>query len=449
MSDRLRPEHVTILGGGLAGLSAGYYARKSHLSFSIYEAKNYVGGNSTTIRHGDFLFDSGPHLLQTKDFDVTSELKELLHGEFNQLALPVQTYVDGKLLDFPFSALNLLENMGLRFLAKAMFEIAVEKLRTGQKPQSFEEFAVHSYGRSMADRLLLNYSEKLWGKPCSKLSRRIAGQQLRGLSLKTFLVEVFGGREARIEHIGGTMCYPLKGFGTIVEKLADACGRKNLHTNSRVTSILHADRRIRAIELNEQEKVNADQVLSTLPLNLLVQMLNPEAPEEILAIAQSLQFRSLVLVVLFLRRSSISASSSIHFPDPQLPFTRIHEPKNRSKYMAPSDQTSMVAEIPCQENDRVWDLDDQELIGLVQSSLLRLQWIRSEEVIDGLVVRLNNAYPILDIDYEQKIQRIRAYLNTFSNLKVTGRTGSFAYISLHHIMKSSKKVIAGYIPSSE
>jgi protoporphyrinogen oxidase len=84
------------------------------------------------------------------------------------------------------------------------------------------------------------------------------------------------------------------------------------------------------------------------------------------------------------------------------------------------------------------------LIQLVKSKIEEIQWIKDREVINGRVVRLNDAYPILDVDYEQKIQRLRAYLDTFSNLKITGRTGAFAYLSLHHIMESSSKIMTSY-----
>ena len=56
-----KPKHITILGAGPAGLAVGYYAQKNGLPFRIYEANNCIGGNSITLKHGDFLFDSGAH----------------------------------------------------------------------------------------------------------------------------------------------------------------------------------------------------------------------------------------------------------------------------------------------------------------------------------------------------------------------------------------------------
>jgi len=439
-----KPKHITILGGGPAGLSVGYCAHKCALPFTIYEARERVGGNSVTIRHGHFRFDSGPHLLQTKDIEMTNEILELLPGDFQKLALPVQTYSDGKLVDFPFSPLNLLKTLGIRFLAKTVLEITLRKFGK-RRTRNFEEFATSMYGRTMAEHFLLNYSEKLWGRPCSRLSSRITGQQLRGMTVATFLIEIFRGRNAKIKHLGGTIYYPKYGFGTIPERLAALCETKNIHTKSRITAVIHELDKIRFIELNGRMIETTDHLVSTIPINLLIQLLRPQPPEPILAVAEKIQFRALILVVVFLRKPFATESISIHFPDVRIPFTRIHEPKKRSKYMAPDDQTSLVAEIPCQENDATWNMPDGTLITRVVKGLQEVKLMNPDELIDATVVRLDNAYPVLDADYEQKIQQLTEYLKKFSNLKITGRTGGFAYLSLHHIMKNAKKTISGYV----
>lgn len=50
---------LAILGGGIAGLAAGYYAKKRGVNFTVYKAKSSIGGNCSTLRKGNFLFDSG------------------------------------------------------------------------------------------------------------------------------------------------------------------------------------------------------------------------------------------------------------------------------------------------------------------------------------------------------------------------------------------------------
>jgi protoporphyrinogen oxidase len=336
--------------------------------------------------------------------------------------------------------------MGILFFMRAGFQIARTRFRAKNKGTNFEEFARHTYGKLMAERFLLNYSQRLWGLPCSELSPKIGGYKLRGLNITTFLIEVIRGRTAKVKYLGGTIYYPDRGFGTIAERLSEVCGARNVRTNCRVTAVFHDNFRIRAIELNGSTIENTDEVVSTLPLNVLTQLMRPKLPEKVLTVAESLHFRALVLVVIFLKRPSVTESSSIHFPDLQVPFTRLHEPKNRSKSMAPDGQTSLVAEMPCQEGDEIWNMQDEELVSRVVTGLQKVQLITDGEIIDGMVVRLDNAYPVLDVNFERKIEQIRACLDKFSNLKLTGRTGAFAYLSLHHIMKLAKSTVASYMP---
>ncbi len=59
--------HLSILGAGPAGLALGYYAKKHEIPFTLYEARDTPGGNCTTFRHGEFLFDSGAHRLHDRE----------------------------------------------------------------------------------------------------------------------------------------------------------------------------------------------------------------------------------------------------------------------------------------------------------------------------------------------------------------------------------------------
>jgi len=435
------PAHITILGGGPAGLIVGYYAKKNGLPFTIYEASNWVGGNCITLRHRDFLFDSGAHRFHDKYREVTDEIKRLLKEDFKKIYLPSQIYHKGKLIDFPLSPLNLMKNLGLYTFTKARVEVARSRLRPKELNKSFESFALNTYGNTIADRFLLNYSEKLWGASCNRLSSNIAGKRIKGLDLRTFLIEAIFGRKAKTEHLDGSFYYPKTGIGTITKKLGEFCGEENILRNSRVTKILRNHSRIQAIEVNGKEKIDIDGIVSTVPLNYFLQVMEPAPPKEIAVLAKDLRYRNVILVALFLNRESVTEVATIYFPDHDFPFTRVYEPKNRSIYMSPSGKTSLVAEIPCQEEDKLWSLEDDKLIKLVRSQFIKMGWIKGEEIIDASVNTINNAYPILEIESEEKAQRIITFLEGFSNLWLSGRNGKFIYAGMHDMMKLGKQII--------
>lgn len=440
-----KPIEITILGGGLAGLSVGYYARKKGLPFTVYEASNRIGGNCITLTYRDFRFDSGAHRLHDKDTEVTKELKSLLGEDLKEINVPSQIYHKGTFVDFPLSPWSLLRNLGPYTFVKAGLELVGSKLRSNELNGNFENFALHTYGKTVADNFLLNYSEKLWGLPCNRLSPNIAGKRMKGLNLRTFLTEAILGRIAKTEHSDGSFYYPKMGFGTIAEKLGEFCGKKNILRNAKTTKIFHNHTRIQAVEINGKERIYTDKVVSTLPVTLLLQMMEPKPPEEILLLARSLRYRNLILVALFLNRESVTENASVYFPDSYFPFTRIYEPKNRSIYMSPPGKTSLVAEVPCQQGDELWNLKDEKLIQLIRSRLVQTGWINEEEIIGALVSRMNYAYPILEIGFEEKIKKIIAFLEGFDNLRLSGRNSKFMYTHTHDIMRFGKIIIEEYL----
>ena len=54
---------IIIVGAGLAGLTAGIYARQSGFDVTIYESHNIPGGASTSWRRKGYYFEGGLHWL--------------------------------------------------------------------------------------------------------------------------------------------------------------------------------------------------------------------------------------------------------------------------------------------------------------------------------------------------------------------------------------------------
>ena len=55
--------NVIVIGGGIAGLSAGVYAQKCGFDVTILESHSIAGGNCTSWRRKGYLFGGGMHWL--------------------------------------------------------------------------------------------------------------------------------------------------------------------------------------------------------------------------------------------------------------------------------------------------------------------------------------------------------------------------------------------------
>jgi len=443
------PARLAILGGGVAGLATGSYARRQGLPATVYEAQDRPGGLCVTYAHDGFRFDSGAHRIHDKDPEITRDVQSLLGEDLRPVDRPSVIYDGGRLIRFPFRLIDVLSHLGPRVVARGALDLAAARMAfPGHEQESFASLAVRRYGRTLAERFLLGYTRKLWGLPCENLSSRASGGRLRGLDLRQFLVHTLFGRRRDRRSADGSFYYPVHGIGMLADALARACGPDGVRTGAEIRRVFHDGARVRAIEVTGVGRVDVEAVASTLPVDQLVARMDPPAPEGVRRLAQRLTYRNLVLVALFLRRRSVIDAATVYFPDPRVPFSRVTEPRNRSEAMSPPGHTALVAELPCGSADGVWEADDADLVDLVRKHLEAIGWVRGRELMGSRVVRLGRAYPVLSLDVERSVGTILGHLSRFSNLAVVGRNARFEYAWLHEMLRDGKDFVSSQVGAS-
>ncbi|MDR4508316.1 MAG: FAD-dependent oxidoreductase [Candidatus Brocadiaceae bacterium] len=429
---------ITILGGGPAGMAIAYYANARGIPFTLFEASERIGGNCITMERNGFFFDSGAHRLHDKDIQTTEAIKQLMGDELELIQVPSQIYRNGRFIDFPLSPFNLLKYLGIFRFSRAAIQILFNRV---DSRNTFRDLAAGTYGEMISRLFLLHYTEKLWGLPAERLSPAVAGKRLKGLNLKSFILETLKGSKAKTAHLDGQFHYPKYGIGSIFEKMKTHCGSDNFRLDSRITGIFHHENRITEIEVNGAIRTEVNQLVSTLPLGTLFRILRPRPPAAIMKLARSIRFRNVLLVCFFLNKANVNDNGSMYFPSEEYPFTRIYEPRNRSRAMAPPGKTSLIVEIPCQETDNIWNRDKEQTIEEIESHLIRAGFFTKDEILGADTCRIFNAYPVLEAGFEQKIEPLFKYLSGFENLYLSGRNGLFAYTHIHDHMKNGRNIV--------
>lgn len=429
---------IAILGGGPAGLFAGYFAKKADLPFTIFEASGRIGGNCKTFKIGDFRFDSGAHRFHDKDPEMTEEILSLMGDRIREISAPSYIYHRGKLLHFPITPGELLTKLSPLTVLRSGYQMLTAP--KSPPPKHFREYAYRKYGKPIADLFLTNYSAKLWGVETENLSTNVAGNRLKSIDIATLITEMLHPKK-KAKHMEGAFFYPHYGFGEIAETVARFCSPANIRTHSQITQILHEGRRISGIEVNGKEIYQTTQVASSLPLSVFINSMSPAAPDPILELARSIRFRHLKLVCLFLDKPSVNQAATLYFPDRKYLFTRAYEPRNRSPKMSPEGKTSLMVEVPYSFGDAIETMNDRELVDHVSKHLVEAGLITQSELLDTTVKHLPFAYPILENGFEEKIDQITAYFDQFENLYHTGRNGKFVYSWTHNMMQYGKEFV--------
>jgi protoporphyrinogen oxidase len=338
--------------------------------------------------------------------------------------------------------------MGMWNLISASVDLMKARAQPQPENANFAQRAYHRYGKTVAEAFLIGYSEKLWGVPAEKLTPAVSGGRLKGLSARTMFYELLRGKRSKTEHLDGSFYYPRGGYGRIAERLAESIGHEKIMTNTRVTRIRHHGNRITSLELNGAQVIEPGRVINTLAPAQILSLLDPAPPQDLQDLASKLRFRDLILVALFLDKPRVTRNASIYFPSPEIPFTRLYEPKNRSIELAPPKQTCVVVELPCFAEDAVWRESDDTLKNVVAQKLQEVNLIGSTDVIGSQVHRLKLAYPVLEIGTEEIVSGLRGYLARFLNLYTVGRAGRFEYTHIHDLLRQGKD-LAGLLKVEE
>lgn len=438
-------EPIAVIGAGPAGLTAAYELTREGLPVVLFEKAEEAGGIARTVEYRGFRFDIGGHRFFTKHLIVRSLWQSLLGDDLLLRPRLSRIYYAGRFFDYPLKPLNVLKNLGgvtsLLILASYLWR----KIHPIRPETSLADWVANRFGNRLYEMFFRAYTEKVWGIPCHRIGAQWAAQRIKGLSLRTAVLNMFAPRRARrgeggIRTLIEEFLYPRRGPGMMWEAL---CGFINSHGGtidfgSKVATLWHDNGRILTMEVERdgiREKRMVAHVISTMPLRELVNVLHPAPPSGVIAAAERLSYRDFLTVALIIDKAELFPDNWIYVHDPSLRVGRIQNYKNWSPDMVPDpSMTCLGLEYFCFEGDELWTMPDTELLALAKKELAAIGLVAPELVRDGTVVRMPKAYPVYDEGYEESLAQIQRYLAGFENLQVIGRNGMHRYNNMDHSM---------------
>ncbi len=435
---------IVILGGGLSGLSTGYVLSNAGFSVKVYERDSVVGGLSKTIDKNGFRFDLGGHRFFTRDEQINAFVRNLMGNELLTVQRSSKIYLRNKYFDYPLKPINAMFGLGIPTTVRILTDYVRQKTKKtirNKETVSLEDWVVSNFGRTMFNIYFKEYSEKVWGIDCSKISATWVAQRIKGLSLAKAVKNAFfkfSGRD--LATLTDIFLYPSLGIGRLSDRLRDEIEKHNdVFTDTIVECVNHTDFKIKSISIRNQDQrltIPADEFISSIPITKFVSMLNPSPPAHILDAAANLKFRDLVIVAIMVNRERVTDQTWIYIPEQKIPFGRIHEPTNWSPAMAPPGKSLLVMEFFSFRGDAVWNMQNDKLADLTVENLVRLGFINKQEVLDSVVVRVPKAYPLFEVGYRKHTDDLHDYLGRFGNLHIAGRSGMFRYYNMDVAIRS-------------
>ena len=504
---------AVIAGAGPAGLTAALeLLRTTDVKPLIFEAEDVIGGISRTARYNGNRMDIGGHRFFSKSDTVMDWWQGILPlqgaASKDDIAIgrsvplveggpdPEQTdYVMlcrsrlsrilflRKLFDYPVS-LNgdTIRNLGLWRMFKIGMSYIKVQLLPARKEKSLEDFMINRFGVELYRTFFRDYTEKVWGVPCSKISPDWGGQRIKGLSITKTVIhavkQIFAGKKksgaegADIRQkdtetsLIGQFLYPKYGPGQLWETVAEKVQQQGgeIHMKAKVVGVNRSadGKRVESVVVdsgNSTETVPCDYFLSTMPVKELVAAMDngmTPVPAEVKRVADGLVYRDFITVGLLLDKLLIKNPAKPGTPESKLKFVadnwiyvqesdvklgRIQIFNNWSPYLvADPDKVWIGLEYFATEGDEMWRMPDADFIKFAIAELDKIDVARPEAVRDSVVFHIKKAYPAYFGTYGE-FNKIREYVDPIDNLFLMGRNGMHKYNNMDHSMLAAMEVV--------
>ncbi len=494
---------VLIIGAGPAGLTAALELVRAGFKPIVIDADSQVGGISKTINFEGNRMDLGGHRFFSKSDWVMDWWQQILPVETEEstkqtanLAYQGQQrpfmpnryaqssdgdrvmlirsrlsriYYLRRFFDYPVKLnANTIRNLGLSRMAKIGVSYAAARMAPIKFEQTLEDFLINRFGRELFQTFFKDYTEKVWGVPCSDISAEWGAQRIKGLSITKALLhaarQVLGSGSAGSKAVETSLIeqfmYPKLGPGQLWEVVAEMVekGGGQVFLNQRAMRIHRDEFRITGIDALDTisgnvRRINCTNLISTIPVKELMENMQPAAPSALLSIARALPYRDFITVGLLVPRMfppagtkvdsavGMPADNWIYIQEPDVKLGRLQIFNNWSPAMVKDHPKIFLGlEYFCTEGDELWNMPKDCLLSFAANELEKIGLIKASEVESGTVIKVPKAYPAYFGAYD-RMPELRAYFLQFSNLFLVGRNGMHRYNNQDHSMVSAKLAV--------
>jgi protoporphyrinogen oxidase len=502
-----------IIGAGPAGITAAYeLLTRTDVRPIILEKDDVIGGLARTINYKGNHLDIGPHRFFSKSdrvmdwwFSMMPLEKQADGGPVaisyhnktvaveGKVGDPQRDEVDNclmtlerqtriyylrKFFDYPISLkLATFTNLGFSRTIKIGFSYLKAAAFPIKPETNLEQFITNRFGRQLYLTFFKDYTEKVWGISCSKISAAWGAQRIKGLSIMKVLLHAVKqvlGASGDIRQKGTEtslveqFLYPKKGTGSLWGEAARKIEEKGgeILLGWEVERFIVEGNEVKAVEAKnaktgETKRFEADYVFSSMPIRELVDKLDCLVPADIKGISDGLVYRDFICVGMLVNKLKVRdevdstkpiADNWIYVQENDVLIGRLQIYNNWGPYMvADASKVWLGLEYFCNETDEIWGWSDERLKQLGAEELDKIGIIDKADYLDATVVRMPKTYPGYFGTYD-RFDELHQWIDKLENLFLVGRNGMHKYNNQDHSMLTAMVAvdnIAGGIKTKE
>ena len=443
---------IIIVGAGIAGLAFAYECLLHQYDVLLVENTSEVGGLARTVVHNDCCLDIGVHVLYLKDKEVREKVAEIISPEkWIQIRRNGKLYIKGRYVDWPLTLRSLVQ-LPFGFTLRAFRDQISKKIGAQKSHQDYESEVLALYGPTMYHSFFEPLTRKFLQTEPSKIHSDWAFSSLRAATKiedksfaesnqyltqttdaeakKHFNVMLFLLNCLLADRDNELFYYFNDGFGA----LAEAYKERILGLGGRILM----NKEVAALNV-EQDKItkcvidgqphDVDELIWTGDPFNLCRLLNLPRPD--------LEYLHSKFVFVFLKRC-LKDHQVCYYADEHLSFSRGTILSNHSKMII---RNKNVSDVICLEytskSEEDMNRDFSSMRPRMIKELKQTRMIEDESDIESFFeINAPRSYPVLTVDYREKLAAFKERLRRFSGLAVIGRQATFNYENADVVIKS-------------
>ena len=396
-----------IIGAGVTGLT---YANFTRQPFLVLEADDHTGGLCNTIVQDGFVWDYSGHFFHFQHPKVAEFISARMDGsEMKTVMKHTQIRYRERYIDFPFQK-------NIHQLSQDEFiDCLCDLFESGTVPvTSFKSMLYAKFGKSIAEKFLIPYNEKLYATDLDRLDEDAMGRFFPYAD-KEEIIRNF--RRGENTSYNGSFLYPRGGAIQYVRALERDIPAGCISLNERVEEVRTADH----VVVTDRRTLRYDHLVSTIPFVRLLELCGLQYDRDALTWNKVLVFN-----LGFDRPSDDRTNHWIYYPEKKYCFYRVGYYSN----IIPSERMSLYVEIGF-PNDAVVDSD--AMFTKVLADLKSAGVVSDQRLVSRHSVLMDPAYVHISRKGMEEVARLKGLLSAKDVCSI-GRYGSWCYSSIEDNM---------------
>lgn len=362
----------TILGAGLAGISASYHL--GHENCVVYEKNKYATGHIHTEFIDGFTWDEGPHVSFTSNEYVKNLFAKSLNNDYLEYPVKTVNYYQKSWIPHPAQTNLFAIPEELRNACLGDFLKARAHYPNDFAPSNYKEWLEYSFGEVFSNHFPSAYTRKYWTTDPVNLTTDWVGGRVFFPNIEQVKEGYFAPLKEETHYIKKVR-YPNKGgYMAYSNLLKEGMNMQIEHTFS------YIDFDTRTIDFTNGKVIKYQKLVNTLPLPILIE--NSNAPENVKLAARALNCSTVLLINVTANHVTAKSENWIYVYDEDKLSTRINCTELLSPNNAPTGKTGIQVEVYFSAY-KINTQSDEEIAQKVIRELIEMGLVFSEGDIES------------------------------------------------------------------